>query len=453
MIVSIFICLAAFFWLLWSLRRTQISLGLPIAYLFLLLLLHVPGAFAHVVGSDFLADSEETATGIYLTAIGVVSFVVGVSLSGRSALRPINYMVDRAQYRKFCLLWGWLVVFGLSPLHNVSTLGAAVDWGGGIWMLGVLLGLRTALQRRDFKAMALWGGALSVYPIFMLLIGGFLSYGATAVAIAGSVLAICSSKYWRVVIGILVITFVGVSLFVNYFQHRDEIRAAVWGGASMAERVDAVLSIARDFEWFGSANEAQLQAIDLRLNENNYFVGLATERIDQGQVDYLYGRSLWDGVLALVPRALWPEKPVFAGGMDIDREMTGLDLSENSSWGVGQVMEFHINFGIPGVVVGFLAFGWLLGLLDRKAAEAERTGNLGRLFLFFLPGAALVQPEHSMVELTGAAGAALAAGYGWEWTWNRWPRKKVLPPKITTGHYLPPSAIAGEAGVRRTIRR
>ena len=50
-------------------------------------------------------------------------------------------------------------------------------------MLGVMLGLRAACQRRDLKRIAIWLGALLVYPVLMLLLGGFLSYGSAAIII------------------------------------------------------------------------------------------------------------------------------------------------------------------------------------------------------------------------------------------------------------------------------
>jgi hypothetical protein len=90
-------------------------------------------------------------------------------------------------------------------------------------------------------------------------------------------------------------------------------------------------------------------------------------------------------------------------------------LSEGTCFGVGNVMEFQINFGMPGVVIGFLALGWLLGRLDRKAATAEGRGDVGRVFLFFLPAVALIQPNGSLVEITAGPAAALVAAYGWQW--------------------------------------
>ena len=76
----IFICLAAFLLLLWLLRRDRVSLGLPIAYLYSLLLIHVPGAFAHVVGGDLLFHSDLVEIGMRFTALGSVCFVAGVWL-------------------------------------------------------------------------------------------------------------------------------------------------------------------------------------------------------------------------------------------------------------------------------------------------------------------------------------------------------------------------------------
>ena len=100
--------------------------------------------------------------------------------------------------------------------------------------------------------------------------------------------------------------------------------------------------------------------------------------------------------------------------------MTGLRLSPATSFGVGNVMEFQINFGIPGVVIGFFVLGWLIGMLDLKAAVAEGRGDLGRVVLFFLPAVALIDPQGSLVEMFSGSAAALVAAYGWKWAWKQW---------------------------------
>src|SRR5262249_48830964 len=220
------------------------------------------------------------------------------------------------------------------------------------------------------------------------------------------------------IVGGSLAVYIGLSIFVNYFAHRTEFRQIAWSGASTAERLSAAAEMFSDFHWFDPTDVEQLSALDKRLNQN-YFVGIAAERIQQQQVEYLYGLSIWEGIIALVPRALWPEKPVYGGSGTIVRDMTGLDLEQNNTaWGVGNVMEFQINFGTPGVIVGFLIVGFLVGWLDYKAACADARGDLSRLMLCFLVAVALIQPGNSIVEMAGGSAAAAAAAFFWTWLWQ-----------------------------------
>jgi hypothetical protein len=435
MTISILVCMAMLAALTWWVRTDRVSLGLPVAYLITLLLIHVPGAYAYSVSSGLLANPEVTENGIFLTAIGAVSFLGGVLLVRLSTpISIIQFATSGStsatkRFSRFCLLGGWAFTYGLSPLHNISSLGAAVDKGGAIWMLGVILGLREALHQRSLCQAGIWLGALLVYPVGMLLLGGFLSYGAAAAIVAGSALIVWARTYARVALGLAIATYLGLTIFVNYFESRDAIRREVWGGAPLEQRVDTVLEVASNFHWFDSGDRLDLLALDERLNQN-FFVGLAAERIEAGEVDYVYGRSIWESLQAFVPRAIWPEKPVFAGSPKVVSEMTGLQLSETTSFGVGNVMEFQINFGVAGVVGGFLLLGWLIGMLDRKAAAAERRGELDRVILFFLPAVALIQPNGSMVEMASGAAAATIAAYGWRWAWSRWSKQARLPTNV-----------------------
>jgi hypothetical protein len=422
---SIAICIAAFFWLLFILRRDSVSVGLPIAYLFSLLLIHVPGAYAYLVSDvDSLRNPDFVATGIRFTAIGSVSFVAGAwavqLFSTRSP--PTAAKTDDRRFSLFCLSSGWVATYALGSLHSISSLGAALDRAGGVWMLGVMLGLRFAVGHNNLILLAMWLMALAVYPVLMLLLGGFLSYGSAAAIIVISILAISVKKGWKVVIGLIVAVFLGMNVFVNYFGHRDEVRNEVWGGAPLSDRIEVTLNIFRDFEWLNFENPEHVRALDERLNQN-FFAGLAAARIEQGRVDYLNGRSLWEGLMALVPRALWPEKPVVAGSPKIVSEMTGLQLDVDTSFGIGNVMEFQINFGIPGLVVGFCLLGFLLRALDRHTAVSLRRADFGGAIVGFLPAVALIQPNGSLVELFGGGAAGLVAAFGWKWVWKHLPNR------------------------------
>lgn len=420
MIFSIIVCIASLFVLLWVLRKDQLSLGLPIAYLGSLLLIHVPGALAHALTGDRLEGNEYVETGIIYTAIGCTFFVAGVwvaraTTNVRTSPRP----GDRRAFAYFCLIGGWTFVYALSPLNRITSVGAVIETGGSIWMLGTMLGLRAALLARNLQRALIWGAALAVYPVLMLLLGGFLSYGAAAVMVVLSILTIYARSYSRAAIGVSIAAFLGVTFFVNYFDHRDDIRSNVWGGASMENRVSSVTDMITSVHPISLDNDKDLTALDVRLNQN-MFVGLAANRLQQGQVDFLGGQSVIDGIISVVPRAMWPDKPTTAGSGELVAEMTGLQLNKDTSWGVGNVMEFYINFGIPGLVVGFALLGWLIGMLDFRAAAAERRADFKTAIVCFLPCFAMNNPGGSLVEITGGAAAALVAALVWRWGWGIW---------------------------------
>jgi hypothetical protein len=431
--LSLLVCTAALLALLYLLRRDGVSLGLPLAYMGALLLIHMPGAFANLFSAQPTNSALLVREGIRLTAMGAVSFVVGVWIAHyRRSSKPQSASAaaehERAAFRVFCLFAGWLFVYGLAWTEKIPSVGAAVNKGGAIWSLGVLLGMAAALRARNWRNLALWLAALSVYPALSLLVDGFLSYGSTAVIIAGAVLAVCARRYWRAAAGIAIAAFIGITVFVNYFEHRDQIRSKVWGGASIDQRIDIVASTAKDFHWFNANNPADSASLDERLNQN-YFVGLSVSRLRNGDVGYLKGRSVWEGLVSLVPRIVWPNKPVFGGSPKIVAEMTGLHLSTTTSWGVGNVMEFYCNFGVVGLVLGFLGLGWLIAWLDIEATLSERRGDFGRALLFFLPAVALIQPNGSIVELSSGAAAALIGAHLWRhvWIWRRSSRSRRAP--------------------------
>lgn len=415
------------------LRRDRLSLGIPVAYLASLLLIHVPGAVAHLLDKrGVLAYGRPfTAIGIGLAALGSCFFAVGVWLATRRHETPIAGPANRTLFPRFCFIAGAGAAI-IAVLLSIPSVEAVIERGALIWMLGVILGLRLANVQRNTLQAAKWVAVLMIYPVLMLLLGGFISYGIGAMITVLSVLVVSAKSSIRVVLGCVLASILGMSVFVAYFENREAIRGAVWGGEAVGRRVDVSVTAASDIALFDPSQDRHLQALAARLNQN-YFVGLAAARIESGESSYLRGRTIWEGFLSIIPRALWPDKPMAAGSGRIVADMTGLMLSRGTSFGVGNVMEFHINFGITGVVVGFLLLGFCLARLDRLAAVAYVRGDLGMTPVYFLPAVAMIQPNGSMVEMVGGAAAALIAAFGWRWAWERWPKPGADLP-ILAGH-------------------
>ena len=70
-------------------------------------------------------------------------------------------------------------------------------------------------------------------------------------------------------------------------------------------------------------------------------------------------------------------------------------------------MEFYINFGTPGVIIGFLMIGVLIRVLDTIAALRLRDGDWQGFMSWFLPSISLLNVGGSLVEVFGTAAASI----------------------------------------------
>src|SRR5262249_54238189 len=129
--------------------------------------------------------------------------------------------------------------------------------------------------------------------------------------------------------------------------------------------------------------------------------------LGSGAQDFARGDTLWEALLALVPRVVWPDKPIVAGSGNLVTTYTGISFSEGTSVGIGQVMEFYVNFGDIGVILGFLIMGTIITIMDWSAYQSLKQGDWERFVFWYLPGLSFLQVGGSLVGVT--AGAASAA--------------------------------------------
>lgn len=430
LITSIGLCLGSFVAVMLLVRRRSPSLGLPVAYLFQLMLIHVPGAVIHALPWARLNWHEVSVIGASCAAVGMVSFVAGVWLArrGRVARQTVVHHVEQ-RFLWFSLFLGWAMMFAVgSVLRKVPSLSAAVTIGSMVWMIAVMVAIPLAFRSAKLSQIALWMGALSLYPLLCLVDQGFLVWGVNAGIVCLSFLVVLTRQLWRIWAGLAVICVLGMGLFVTYFGMRNEIRKVVWGGESSQQRWDESLRLVTEFRLMDLGNREDLEAVNWRLNQN-YLVGMAVKRLREGVVDYYKGKTVVQGLQAMIPRMLWPNKPISAGRSTIVPEMTGFYVNvKTTSYGVGNVMEFYINFGMPSLVLGFVLLGWGLGRLDYLAAMALSDGDYPRVILFALPAIALIQPERGITEMASGAAAAVVAAIFWKWLWGmmRTTKKQML---------------------------
>jgi hypothetical protein len=391
--------------------------ALTLAYFLALSLGHVPGALAYL-NPDFWNDPEYTRVGFDVTLNGMIAFIVG-AMAARMLLPPktsVKAYQQTVSVEEFSRL-GWRVVtlgaacyFVLMPVSALVPSFTSITASlGTLLILGFYFQLYAAAGVNDRRRIFLILAMLPLLPLATLTTGGFIGFGTIwALGVVSFLFVLLRRRIWFYVSAPMVV-FLGLSLFVTYYQQRGEIRGVVWNeNTGIMQRLEKVSSLVTDFQLFDMSNEKHLTALDDRLNQN-YLVGVGVIRYREGETELLYGASVpyW----ALIPRAIWPDKPGVGGGGDLVAKFTGFDFAAGTSVGAGQVLEFYANFAMPGVLIGFGVFGFILMRIDQWAMRAFAMRDVNGVLRTVLPGFALVQPLGNLLEILVAVVAAIIASH------------------------------------------
>jgi hypothetical protein len=392
--------------------------ALTLAYFLGLSLIHVPGVLPFLGPGSGLTDADETQLGFETTILGMAAFVAGAAMARwmdrrRAAAsdppaRRRAQMFEGLGRRTF--VFGIVAQFLFLPLASkVPSLTSIVAPAATLLILGFWLALYGAFVavdwRRTLKTLAL----LPLLPTVTLVTGGFLGMGVNwDLSVLAFLFVITRRRIWFYVAA-PPMAFLGLSLFVTYMGEREGIREFLSNEQpGLLDRLDRVSSLITKFELLDLSSPTQVKALDLRLNQN-WFVGLGVRYHEDGGAPFAYGATipLW----ALIPRAIWPDKPAVGGGGSIVTDFTGTPLAEGTSFGAGQVLEFYVNFGIPGVLIGFLGLGYLLMRLDQGIMRSLAEDDMRALLLRAMPGLMLLQPQGNLLEILVGFVAAYVAAY------------------------------------------
>jgi hypothetical protein len=403
--------------ILFAVRKPGAGGVLILSYFLGLSLIHVPGALLFLDPQSIVPGETETELGFYLTIIGMTGFVSGAVLArwtygNRPDLDQPDAVAVSAVFAPH--IWRMIIIgvisyFVIMPLANVVPSGTVlVSSLAALLVVGLWLRFYDANLRRDMGATLTTLCVVPLLPLATLTSTGFIGFGVYwALSVLTFLFVITNRRFWFY-LGAPAAGIIGLSLFATYISLRTDIRSVVWGeGAGLAARLSSIASIITDFRLLDLSSPLLLYAVNGRLNQN-YLVGVGAERYQAGTVELTYGNTiqLW----ALIPRVVWPDKPPVGGGGDIVTNFTGITFAEGTSVGVGQVLEFYMNFGMLGLIVGFVVLGFVLMRLDFGIVRALRTGDMNGLLLYAMPGLTLMQPGGNLLEILVAfVGAMVAA--------------------------------------------
>ncbi|HEX7779011.1 MAG TPA: hypothetical protein VF424_07230 [Vicinamibacterales bacterium] len=339
-------------------------------------------------------------------------------------------------------LFSGIVLYGLFPIAgHLPSATAILSTGSTLAVVAIGLKCWNSWTRGTPAVLWSWLAATMLLPVVTVIGQGFLGYGFAAMLTVFAFVASFFRPRWKVVVLATVLGFVGLSVYVNYMRDRKEIRAAVWGGAAVVDRVDQLKATYATAQWFDLHNVDHLNLIDARLNQD-YLIGAAVDYIGAGFATHARGATFWDALAAIIPRALWPNKPIVGGSGDLVSLYTGIRFADGTSVGVGQVLEAYVNFGTLGVALCFLVLGAALTWIDRSAFDRLKSGDANRFLIRYLPGLSLLQVGGSFMEVTSTA----AAGFVVALALNRLAIQLHGEPEIAYAEEVPDEA-AGHSEV------
>jgi hypothetical protein len=399
-------------------RHGRRPLFLSYAYISALAVQHWFGALAHAVPWHPFLDSTNTIVGFGYTTLGLACFVLGTAVVPRSRMLaakwakpgyavPVEALTIGRRYANLLLVVGTLGwIADLTPLNGLPSVTSLISASKNLLIAGVCLKSWLAWQERNRKQLLIWLCLASVLPIYTVIVSGFLGFGISSLM----TLLIFIGTFFRprllLVAGAFIALLFGIGFFASYLEHRQALRDAVSEHQPLEARAAVLQDMLASMTPFDPYNQVHLQALDMRLNQNE-LVGAAVAYVPALK-EFAAGRTIYFAAIAVIPRALWPDKPVTAGSMGMVSDYTGMTFGEGTSVGMGQAMEFYVNFGLEGVVVGFLLLGVLVRFLDMQIAERLRAANWPQFALWFGLGAATLQPIGQLLEITGSmAGAGL----------------------------------------------
>jgi hypothetical protein len=298
----------------------------------------------------------------------------------------------------------YAVVFPLAGRLPSAT--ALVSTGSTLAVVAIGLKCWNAWTNQTPAALWAWLAATMTLPLVTVIGQGFLGYGFAAMLTVFAFVASFFRPRWKVIVLAAALGFLGLSVYVNYMRDRREIRAVVWSGAAVQDRIEQLKTTFATAEWFDPKSVDHLNLIDTRLNQD-YLIGAAVDYIGSGFAEHARGATFWDALAAVIPRALWPNKPVVGGSGDLVSIYTGIRFADGTSVGIGQILESFVNFGSTGVATCFLVLGAALTWIDRSAFNRLQQGDANGFLIWYLPGLSLLQVGGSFMEVTSTAAAAL----------------------------------------------
>ena len=257
--------------------------------------------------------------------------------------------------------------------------------------------------------------ALVVLEVTLGFSGFFATFRESLVFIVLAILAVLNSRRAATWLAGAAIAAIAIMSALTWTAIKPIVRAQYSSSASMLERLNNVASVLGPAVR-GSATEWDVHADQLvsRMWMIRY-PALALERVPS-VVPHERGKLLWGAVSnSIMPRMFFPEKGVLPSSSDEVRKYSGVNVTgreRNTSFAFGYAGESYVDFGWPMMLVPILAFGCILGLVDRLIRSLLRSPEIRDSVRVVVLWSSMYLYEVSWVMLIGTTTSLLVVLIG-----------------------------------------
>jgi hypothetical protein len=331
---------------------------------------------------------------VFIGLVGWLALLSGLTLGrfffpkGSSAARtPVA--VSRLRFFGTILLVAGLAVEAVRrlvpipvELAGLLVFASSLGWFGS----GLLVTLNVRKQLPTPLRMLMYFG---VVGFFVLAIAGG---SVAAAAFYGTIIVVAAwigrgrlSLAW--IIGIAI----GATTIVSLRGVADQYRRVVWfqeQGGTAIERTQLFFGFLQQRVETDGLQGAVSQGFETSAGRSaNLDLFADVIRRTPDEIPYWNGETYLSLVGAFVPRFLWPDKPTKELGQAFGHRYGYVGVNDtNTAVNLPFLVEFYLNFGIPGVAIGMMIVGMIYTLLARAV------NNPGQDDLLSLAGIVLLIP-------------------------------------------------------------
>jgi hypothetical protein len=374
---------AVIFFFLWLIYRgLSRSLGAAYPLVFLAigyhLLAFVWPSFSGELANDSLSTESERMRTLSVVVAALVALSIGGGLKAsayETAARPLRELIARqsiihpSQWFLFGLVL-WTIQFSFRLI--VGTVGSIDTVLLLLRALGVSFVAAAAMSGR-LRYIVANVIALAVVCIELVMA---MSTGSLAgpVFLVAQLLAIRYYFKRRFGAAELAAALMAILCVFALQSVKQQFRSQYWSvdtGAGAVERALAFVRLAS--EWspsVGNSDDGATLSDSFEKRASNVSALMTVIHMTPDSVPYRMGSTLWPLTYMWVPRFIWPDKPQATLGNDWPKDYNLLGANDfSTSYNLPWLVEFYINFGVLGVLLGMCVTGYFLRLLERVFFE------------------------------------------------------------------------------------